>query len=46
VIGRTEANIAGWQQSDAFLLTCFLYRDSLIGALDAEISPEVTTPMR
>jgi hypothetical protein len=38
VMGRTDASIAGWQQSDAFLLTCFLNRDALIKALDAEIS--------
>lgn len=40
VIGKTEANIAAWQQPDAFLLTCFLNRDALIAALDAEIAAE------
>ena len=40
VIGRNDASIAGWQQPDAFLLTVLLNRDSLIKALDAEISAE------
>ena len=40
VIGKTEANIAGWQEPDAFLLTCFLNRDALIAALDDEITAE------
>jgi hypothetical protein len=40
VIGKTEANLAGWTQPDAFLLTIFLNRDALIAALDAEITSE------
>ena len=40
VKGTTEVNLAGWQQRSAFLLTCFLNRDALIAALDAEISAE------
>jgi hypothetical protein len=40
VIGKIEANLAGWQQPDAFLLTIFLNRDRLLAELDAEISAE------
>ena len=38
VIGKTESSIAGWQQPDSFLLTCYLNRDALLKALDAEIT--------
>ena len=38
VIGKTEANVASWQQRDSLLLTRYLNRDALLKDLDAEIT--------